>query len=95
MVKRCFIIVLIGQRQDSKYDDIFKNSNYEMYVNMSNRNPEYKTEDADFGLTLFPFDGKVYCIDNNRQRIFLIEPKGFITCNGREVQNTDTPFYQG
>jgi hypothetical protein len=82
------------KRQDSKYDDIFKNSNYEMYVNMSNRNPEYKTEDADFGLTLFPFDGKVYCIDNNRQRIFLIEPKGFITCNGREVQNTDTPFYQ-
>ena len=82
------------KRQNSKYDNIFKTSNYEMYVNMSNRNPEHKTEDADFGLTIFPFDGKVYCIDNNKQRVFLIEPKGFITCNGREVQNTNTPFYQ-
>lgn len=82
------------RRQDSKYDDIFRTSNYEMYVNMSNRNPEYKTEDEEFGLIIFPFDGKVYCIDSNKQRVFLIEPKGFITCNGREVQNTDTPFYQ-
>ena len=82
------------RRQDTKYDDIFKNGNYQLYVNLSNKNPDQKINDEEFGLTLFPNDGKVYCIDHNNKRVFLIEPKGFITCNGREVQNTETPFYQ-
>ena len=82
------------RRQNEKYDEIFKNGNYEMYKNLSNKSPNDRIEDEEYNLTIFPDNGKVYCIDNNKQRVFLIEPKGFITCNGREVQNTDTPFYQ-
>lgn len=81
-------------RQNTKYDEMFKNSNYKLYVNMSNKYPEQKIEDRELNITLFPSDGKVYCINHNTQKVFLIEPKGFITCNGREVQNTETPFYQ-
>lgn len=84
-----YCIYMTNKKQDKKYEPIFKEKNFNIYTNLSNKNLEKKVFDKEYNLTIFENDGRLYCLLNNTKDVIIVEKKGFITCNGKEVKNTD------
>jgi hypothetical protein len=89
-----YCLSMTRKKQDKKYKDIFKEKNFASYERLSNRHPEKKKFDEEYNMTIFECDGRVYCLLNSYKDVVVVEKTGFITCDGREIRNTNAPIVQ-
>jgi hypothetical protein len=82
------------ERQNSKYDPIFKSGTYDHYEKLLNSKYKYNSTKIN-GVTVF-YDGeKFICLDKEQEIVIIISiaptkegfKKGFVTINGNEVVN--------
>lgn len=83
-------------RQHQKYDKILEKSTYKTYLNQYYSNYVNSTYSKEInGLIIYKMKNNVsICLDNEKKRVFVITDKGFITCNGKQVQPNNNEIYQ-
>lgn len=83
------------ERQGDRYDKILEKSKYKMYINKYYSNYINSNFSTEINNLIFykMSNGVSVCIDKEKERVFLITEKGFITCNGKQVTEINKEIY--